>query len=402
MAIFDRVKSFLIFGTILGALGWCGIGLFNYFTHKTPPQFMVHDVQEQGTFGTTIAMRVTANAAYKIGSLSVSIDGKNINTTWVKNKTFDTPIQIDTSAIPDGEHLLEITAQDTSYQSNTSVQAFHIIIDNTPLTASSMQNEYAVQQGKTLHIRIATNKRCVKGTLTLGTTRYHLTPITENATIYECFIPIDCEEQIAELMATAELEDLPGHKAKVVCPIKISNFEFPKQRGFTVSEEKMSHEREVGLSMQTLNDMMVRSLSTSPQQKLWKGVFLLPMDAKRFPTPFGEIRMSPINGRYLHKGVDLANAPRSMVWAAQNGNIIIKDRFFTTGNTIVIDHGLGVFTLYAHLDSFADVDIGQMVKKGAPLGKVGMTGYANGYHLHWELRINNVAVDPYEWTTSIF
>jgi murein DD-endopeptidase MepM/ murein hydrolase activator NlpD len=402
MAIFDRVKSFFIFGTLLSALGWCGLGLFSYFTHNAPPEFVIHNVSELSTFGATIPMRITAHNEYKIGSLSVTIDGKSVEQTWVKNKQFDLPLSISTHAMADGEHTLEVTAQDTSYHSNSSSQLIHIIVDNAPLNAAFLESSYTAQQGKTLHVLITTNKRGAKGSLLMNTNRYPLTPISENSSTYECFIPIDCEEQIAEHPMTAELEDLAGHKAKIGSSVSIKTFEFPKQRGFTVSEEKISHEREVGLSMATLNEMIVRSLADSPKQKLWRGAFLLPIDVKRIPTPFGEIRTSPINGRYLHKGLDLANVPRSMIWASQNGTIIIKDRFFTTGNTVVIDHGLGVFTLYAHLDSFADIDVGQTVKKGSPLGKVGMTGYANGYHLHWELRINNIAVDPQEWTTNIF
>jgi murein DD-endopeptidase MepM/ murein hydrolase activator NlpD len=73
-----------------------------------------------------------------------------------------------------------------------------------------------------------------------------------------------------------------------------------------------------------------------------------------------------------------------------------------TGNTVVLDHGLGVFTLYCHLEDFTDIEVGDSVKKGNPIGRLGMTGYASGYHLHWELRINNISVDPFEWTTSIY
>jgi len=104
----------------------------------------------------------------------------------------------------------------------------------------------------------------------------------------------------------------------------------------------------------------------------------------------------------MHKAVDLINRPHCTVWAAQTGKVIIKDRFYLTGNTIVLDHGLGIFTLYGHLEDFADINVGSIVKKGSPIGKLGMTGYAAGYHLHWELRINNIGVDPIEWTTTVY
>lgn len=402
MAFIDRAKSLLISTVIVVCLGWAGMRLYAYFTHHEPPAFAVTGVEEQGTYGSAITATVSAQNAYKVGVVTVELDGKQVHESWVKDTTFTLPVTLDTSTVPDGEHVLTITARDTSYHANTSTQSFQVTIDNTPLTATCLQREYTVYQGKTLHLQIGTNKKFVHGTVTWDGRPYPLTPITQGASTFECFLPIDCEAQPSDLMLSTDVTDLAGHKAKVACHVQIKAFDFPKQRGFTVSEEKISQEREAGLSMQALGEAIAKALPQSPQQKLWKGAFLLPIDAKRFPTPFGEVRTSPINGRYLHKGVDLANYPRSIVWAAQNGIVIIKDRYFTTGNTVVVDHGLGVHTLYAHLDSFADVEVGQSIKKGSPLGKVGMTGYANGYHLHWELRINNVGVDPMEWTAHIF
>ena len=90
------------------------------------------------------------------------------------------------------------------------------------------------------------------------------------------------------------------------------------------------------------------------------------------------------------------------MWASQDGVVVIKDRYVHAGNAIVLDHGCGVVTIYFHLDSFADINVGDTVKKGKPVGTLGMTGYATGYHLHWELRVNNIAVEPMQWTTYDF
>ena len=91
----------------------------------------------------------------------------------------------------------------------------------------------------------------------------------------------------------------------------------------------------------------------------------------------------------------------SVIWASNSGVIVLKDRFTHSGNTIVIDHGCGIVSMYFHLHDFADVQVGQKVKKGNPLGRMGMTGFANGQHLHWEIRVNNVAVDPMQWTQLV-
>jgi len=75
-----------------------------------------------------------------------------------------------------------------------------------------------------------------------------------------------------------------------------------------------------------------------------------------------------------------------------------------SGNTVVLDHGFGVFTYYFHLDpkDFMTVSVGDFVKKGQMIGRIGNTGYSAGYHLHWGLSVNNELVDPIEWTTKKF
>ena len=67
------------------------------------------------------------------------------------------------------------------------------------------------------------------------------------------------------------------------------------------------------------------------------------------------------------------------------------------GNTIVLDHGLGVYSLYAHLSTFR-VHVGDVVAAGRVLGLSGSTGLSTGPHLHWELHVSGPAVDPFEWT----
>lgn len=105
-------------------------------------------------------------------------------------------------------------------------------------------------------------------------------------------------------------------------------------------------------------------------------------------------------GRYRHDAVDYAASPKSPVWACQDGIVILKNYNngpIGFGNCVAIDHGVGLISLYAHLDSFSTIEVGQFIKKGTILGTVGMTGYATGYHLHWEMRLCDVKINPLEW-----
>jgi murein DD-endopeptidase MepM/ murein hydrolase activator NlpD len=98
----------------------------------------------------------------------------------------------------------------------------------------------------------------------------------------------------------------------------------------------------------------------------------------------------------VHEGIDLAGTAMMPVSAAADGKVVFADDLGIYGNTVIIDHGIGVFTLYGHLSSMA-VAQGDNVKVGSIIGRSGDTGLAGGDHLHYEVRLNNTSVNPIEW-----
>ena len=80
------------------------------------------------------------------------------------------------------------------------------------------------------------------------------------------------------------------------------------------------------------------------------------------------------------------------VYASQSGNVVLADELYYAGNTVVIDHGYGIYTMYAHLSAL-EVHAGEKVKAGAEVGKVGATGRVTGPHLHWGLTIQHARVN---------
>ncbi|MDZ4669583.1 MAG: LysM peptidoglycan-binding domain-containing protein [Phototrophicales bacterium] len=117
-------------------------------------------------------------------------------------------------------------------------------------------------------------------------------------------------------------------------------------------------------------------------------------------SPFGTRRAYNGGGfdRY-HNGADFAGATGSSVLAAQAGRVVLADVLNIRGISVVIDHGWGIYTNYSHL-SARYVNLGDMVQVGQVLGTVGNTGRATGAHLHWELWLNGVAVDPMQWVSE--
>jgi murein DD-endopeptidase MepM/ murein hydrolase activator NlpD len=135
------------------------------------------------------------------------------------------------------------------------------------------------------------------------------------------------------------------------------------------------------------------------EQPLWQGPFVQPRNTKVFSN-FAEKRTYVYDGRevdtQVHYGYDLASTKQSPVPAANAGVVAFAAPLTIYGNTVIIDHGLGLQTLYAHLSSI-DVKPGDKVTKSQPLGRTGSTGLAIGDHLHFEVLVAGISVTPLEW-----
>lgn len=135
----------------------------------------------------------------------------------------------------------------------------------------------------------------------------------------------------------------------------------------------------------------------------WRDHWTSPMPGQSIPSPsdvssyFGEQRSyngGPVSGH--HGGTDLALDEGTPILAANDGVVVLSELLAVRGNFVIIDHGGGVFTGYAHM-SERDVNVGDTVSQGQVIGKVGMTGLATGPHLHWEMSVSGVLVDALRW-----
>ena len=132
---------------------------------------------------------------------------------------------------------------------------------------------------------------------------------------------------------------------------------------------------------------------------LWSGPFVQPRNTKVFSN-FAETRTYVYEGRtvdtQVHVGFDLASTKQTPVPAANSGQVVFAGPLTIYGNAVIVDHGLGLQTLYAHLSSM-DVKPGDAVEKGQVLGHSGTSGLAVGDHLHFEVLVSGVSVTPVEW-----
>jgi len=127
-------------------------------------------------------------------------------------------------------------------------------------------------------------------------------------------------------------------------------------------------------------------------ERLWRGRFEAPVPGAA-TSSYG--RLTVMNGEPggRHQGTDFRAAVGTPVRAPNAGRVVLAKDLYFAGNTVILDHGLGVFSLVAHL-SRIDVAVGERVLRGGVLGESGATGRVTGPHLHWAVRFGDASVDP--------
>jgi murein DD-endopeptidase MepM/ murein hydrolase activator NlpD len=171
-----------------------------------------------------------------------------------------------------------------------------------------------------------------------------------------------------------------------------------------VAEKFPSTNLKVAAKFVELNkpDLARSQRESSETSAIYRGMTtsIVPDDAFTDPIPgvagtnFGERRIFNGAPRAPHSGADLHAAAGTAVHATNRGRVVLAKNLFFTGNTVILDHGLGIYSLYAHL-SRIDVKSGEIVKNGQVVGLVGATGRVTAPHLHWGMRVQGARVDPF-------
>ena len=143
-----------------------------------------------------------------------------------------------------------------------------------------------------------------------------------------------------------------------------------------------------------------KARGNSNSKKLWREEFIYPTEG-RISSPFGAMRY--VNNRVsgYHSGTDFAVPIGTPVKSVNRGRVVLAMYLNSTGNTIIIDHGLNLFSSYSHMDSLY-VEEGDLVEKGNILGESGNTGFTTGPHLHFTMSIGNTFVDPFLFLNEVF
>ena len=189
-----------------------------------------------------------------------------------------------------------------------------------------------------------------------------------------------------------EIDDGSGSaEARATHVLAVQARAFPT-RTVTVAEAFVNPPPEVAARIQQEAQELAQLWQSSARTKLWDGAFVRPV-ADPANSAFGARSIFNGQPRSPHGGADFLSAAGTPVKAPNAGRVALARDLYFTGNTVVIDHGLGLFSLFAHLSAI-DVQAGAAVGTGDVVGRVGATGRVSGPHLHWTVRAGSARVDP--------
>jgi murein DD-endopeptidase MepM/ murein hydrolase activator NlpD len=132
--------------------------------------------------------------------------------------------------------------------------------------------------------------------------------------------------------------------------------------------------------------------ATVTPEKIWQGKFRMPISGATSFKNFGSRRVLNGEPSSPHSGVDVGAVAGTPIHATQRGRVVLAEPLYFSGNTVVLDHGLGIYTLYGHMQSMS-VKVGDTVEPSQVIGLVGSTGRVTGPHLHWGLDISGAKVN---------
>lgn len=180
-----------------------------------------------------------------------------------------------------------------------------------------------------------------------------------------------------------------GARQELRRSIRVSRVAFPIQR-LAMARSKANLYNYPGVEKEDAT--IQKAAHAQTDRSTWFGDWLLPVKG-RLSTPFGVRRLR--NGKSVgrHRGLDIAAPAGTAVLAPASGRVALVGRFKKHGNTVVVDHGHGLTSIYIHLSDFI-VRAGQSVARGTRLGKVGTTGASTGPHLHWSVYAQGTPVNP--------
>lgn len=346
----------------------------------------------------------------------------------VRRESFRLNVEPKKLGISDGNATLQIKVRDFSWRGrlrgNLTLFEKNLVVDTQPPGIDVLTRFHNISKGGSGLIIYKLSEPCQKTGIYVGDTFYPgYTGYFKDKQTAMAFFALDYEDTTKSEMFV-DAVDHAGNRSKSGFHHYIKNKVFKKDvlnitDGFLSSKmpefENLIKRNgdnslvqtflKVNRDLRKANYLKIMEVVQNPEKILhWSGSFLrLPKSARK--AAFADHREYQYKGKMIdqqvHLGIDLASLARSQVPAANTGKVVFSDNLGIYGNTVIIDHGFGLFSMYSHLSEM-DVQSGQMVSMGDTIARTGSTGLAGGDHLHFSLLVHGTFVNPVEWWDSVW
>jgi murein DD-endopeptidase MepM/ murein hydrolase activator NlpD len=251
-----------------------------------------------------------------------------------------------------------------------------------------------VIQGNTIAITVLTSRDVSLN----GTFLDWTIPFAKQGSAYYGLVGVHAMQKVGLFPLTITATDATGKQTSMTTSVQVVAGKFVYEL------IDLSPEKQALLAPDLVNaerDKLYGILSTFTPTRYWNGLFTVPATGN-VTSAFGSRRTykGGVFANY-HEGTDFWGATGMPVYAPADGVVALAGPLAVRGNAILIDHGWGVFSGLYHLSKI-EVTAGQRVKQGQLVGRIGSTGLSTGAHLHWDVRVRGLNVDPLQWTRRIF
>ncbi len=316
--------------------------------------------------------------------------------------------------LSDGELRLRITAKDRSWKRNKTILDKVLVLDSRPPRPAALGGPHYVNQGGSGLIVVASSEESSSAGVQVGEAWFSGYPLGANRCAVLFALPQGLPPDVPFLVRA---EDAAGNRGeahfrpnvKLKPPrrdrIELSDrflagvIPYFKDRDPSLQGSDLEIFLAVNRTQRQADAERIRTICrASAPERLWSGAF-----SRMLGKPmagFGEERTYYFGDeevdRQVHLGVDIASLVQSPIPAGNGGRVAFAGPLGIYGESVILDHGWGLFSMYSHM-SIIDVSSGAAVAKGDILGRTGQTGMAGGDHLHFAVIVQGVFVDPVEW-----
>lgn len=248
---------------------------------------------------------------------------------------------------------------------------------------------FSANQGSVVQITIPDEDGIKSAALVWETQR---APMEKLRNAWTTILGVDLDRMPGEHKADLQLTMLDGRIETREAVIKVVEKEYPTTELKVAEQFVQLSDANLARATREAEETDAIFKKVTPEA-LWQRPFASPIPGRK-GTNFGHRRVFNGEPRAPHGGADLRATTGTPIQSTNRGRVVLAKNLFFTGNTVILDHGLGIYSLYAHL-SRIDVARGTLVNIGQRLGLAGATGRVTGPHLHWAIRAQGARVDPF-------